>query len=231
MDHPVDDLLDTFDDALEDGKLDVARQILGGAEAFAPDDPLVRYAGARLLVEEGNDAEAKRQLEALVRAHPDASDAFHTLGWVCEQLGDPPAKNAAWLRVLELDTAADAEEKLVRPKDEKLVARVAEATLATLPDEIAARLSNVAVVIEERPPRSIVESGFDPRAYGLFEGPIDGDDGFAAPTRVVLFVANLVADFGDEDELLEEQVRITVLHEVGHFFGLDEDEVAALGLA
>ncbi|MEQ8275026.1 MAG: metallopeptidase family protein [Deltaproteobacteria bacterium] len=231
MDDPVDDLLDTFDDALEDGKLDVARQILAAADAVAPDDARVRYAGAQLLAEEGNDAEAREVLEALVAAEPYAADAFHSLGWVCERLGDRNGMRAAWLRVLMLDQVADEEEKLVRPKDEKLVARVAEATLNALPDELAARLENVAVVLEKRPPHAIVETGFDPRAYGLFEGPMDGDDGIAAPTRVVLFVANLVADFGDEDELLEEQVRITVLHEVGHFFGLDEDGVAALGLA
>jgi predicted Zn-dependent protease with MMP-like domain len=44
-----------------------------------------------------------------------------------------------------------------------------------------------------------------------------------------LFAANLLAAFPPEE--IDEQVTVTVLHEIGHFFGLDEDEVAALGLA
>ncbi len=49
------------------------------------------------------------------------------------------------------------------------------------------------------------------------------------PARIVIFYANLIATCRDEDEL-EEQLRITLLHEIGHALGLDEDEVDALGL-
>mgnify|MGYP005813335487 CR=1 FL=1 len=49
-----------------------------------------------------------------------------------------------------------------------------------------------------------------------------------APTRIVLFTSNLLASFADDD--LEEQVEITVLHEVGHYFGLDENDMVRLGL-
>jgi predicted Zn-dependent protease with MMP-like domain len=45
----------------------------------------------------------------------------------------------------------------------------------------------------------------------------------------VLFWANLLAS-GDDDELLAEQVEVTILHEIAHFFGLDEDEIVRLGL-
>jgi predicted Zn-dependent protease with MMP-like domain len=105
--------------------------------------------------------------------------------------------------------------------------------LASLPGDVGARLANVAVVVMDRPPREVVAEGFDPRAYGLFEGPTDAAEWDApiGPTRVVLFVANLVADFGDDDDRIAEETRTTVLHEIGHYFGLDEDEVADLGLA
>jgi predicted Zn-dependent protease with MMP-like domain len=49
------------------------------------------------------------------------------------------------------------------------------------------------------------------------------------PTRIVLYTANLTASCQDQDEL-EREVEITVLHEVGHYFGLDEDDMERLGL-
>ena len=54
---------------------------------------------------------------------------------------------------------------------------------------------------------------------------------FAAdrPTRIDLFTANLLASFPDSQRL-DEEIEITLLHEIGHYFGLDEDEVEALGL-
>ncbi|MCA9663920.1 MAG: metallopeptidase family protein, partial [Myxococcales bacterium] len=84
-----------------------------------------------------------------------------------------------------------------------------------------------------RPHWDVVADGFDPRALGMFEGPDDFGQRILelAPmtSRIVLFTANLVASFADPEDL-EEEVRVTVLHEVGHYFGLDEDGVAALGL-
>ncbi|RPI57721.1 MAG: hypothetical protein EHM50_11480, partial [Lysobacterales bacterium] len=56
-----------------------------------------------------------------------------------------------------------------------------------------------------------------------------GDRLALAPTRIVLFCSNLLVGFPDRDELAE-QIEITILHEIGHFFGLDEDAVARLGL-
>jgi predicted Zn-dependent protease with MMP-like domain len=50
-----------------------------------------------------------------------------------------------------------------------------------------------------------------------------------APTRIVLYACNLLAEFPDPVDL-QEQVEITVLHEVGHYFGLDEDDMERLGL-
>ena len=91
------------------------------------------------------------------------------------------------------------------------------------------RLEHVPVVLEPRPSRDLVQDGFDPRALGLFEGPTDGDSDTPAPTRIVLFTSNLLVDFVEEEEL-REQIEITLLHEIGHFFNLDEDDLKRLGL-
>lgn len=101
---------------------------------------------------------------------------------------------------------------------------VVRSALDALPPEIAAGLRNVAVVVEDENPE-------DPDLYGLFEGvPLTegGPDAGDLPSRIAIYQQPLQADFPDEHELREE-IRITVLHELGHYFGLDEDRLAELG--
>ena len=65
----------------------------------------------------------------------------------------------------------------------------------------------------------------------MCEGPPCFDESVVveAPSRIVIFSSNLLVDFPDPEELAV-QVEITVLHEVGHYFGLDEDDMERLGL-
>jgi len=73
----------------------------------------------------------------------------------------------------------------------------------------------------------------DPRSLGLFEGPSDRERSLGEasdrPTRIVLYSANLLGSSDDADELRYE-VEVTVRHEIGHFFGLEEDDLERLGL-
>ena len=87
--------------------------------------------------------------------------------------------------------------------------------LDTLPPRIAQALRNVAVVVEEEDPG-------DPDLFGLWES-----DEFM-PDKITIFRRPLVESFHDPDEL-EREIRITVLHELGHYFGLDEDQIEKLG--
>jgi predicted Zn-dependent protease with MMP-like domain len=89
--------------------------------------------------------------------------------------------------------------------------------LDSLPPELAAGLKNVAVLIEER-------NREEPDLYGLFE-----EDEYL-PARVTIYRRPLQEDFPDPREL-EREIRITVLHELAHFFGLDEDRLDELGYA
>ena len=98
------------------------------------------------------------------------------------------------------------------------------AALDSLPPEIAAALRNVAVVVER-------ENMDDPDLYGLYEGiplPERGDVSGSLPDRIAIYRQPLEADFPDPEDLRRE-IRITVLHELGHYFGLDEDRLAELG--
>jgi predicted Zn-dependent protease with MMP-like domain len=101
---------------------------------------------------------------------------------------------------------------------------VVRAALDTLPADLASGLRNVAIVVED-------ENAEDPDLYGLFEGVplIEGGPGAGElPNRIAIYRRPLETDFADEDELREE-IRVTVLHELGHYFGLDEDRLAELG--
>ena len=112
---------------------------------------------------------------------------------------------------------------------------VAEA-LDGIPEEFARYLENVAVVIEDAPSRARLRAeGLDPKydtLYGLYEGvPLDErphDFAGHAPDRITIFRAPLLEDCRSRDELREE-VRTTVVHEIAHFFGLDDDHVRRLG--
>lgn len=214
--------------SLMDGDLEGARASLSAARDIAgEDDPEVGYGRALLAWEEGKLDIAAQELRELLELDPEFADAHHTLGLVLEELGDEPGKVHHFMRTRVLDAKQDAELGPIAREDLKRIEQVAREVLDGLPDEFADKLRHVPVLLENRPSRALVEEGFDPRAFGLFDGPANGEDA-PAPTRIVLYTHNMLNAFGDED--LEEQIEITVLHEVGHYFGLDENDLAALGL-
>jgi predicted Zn-dependent protease with MMP-like domain len=100
------------------------------------------------------------------------------------------------------------------------------AALDSLPPHIAAALQNVAVVVEDENPE-------DPDLFGLYHGVPLTERGVEAPLEpdtISIYYLPLSEDFPDPQELREE-IRITVLHELGHYFGMDEDRLDELGYA
>lgn len=99
-----------------------------------------------------------------------------------------------------------------------------QAALDSLPQHIADALRNIAVVVED-------ENLEEPDLYGLYEGvplPERGDMAGTLPDRIAIYRRPLEEDFDDPREL-EEEIRVTVLHELAHYFGLDEGRIAELG--
>lgn len=225
------------DEALEwlDGD-DTARATasLDEARAIDPDDAGVRFVAGELAWRDLDLLAAREHLRAAIAADAKHADARWALARVHEELGDRAEMIEHDLVVLRLDNAADRRDGRGVPGDLDVIERAAEEVVAELPEDFAERLGNVPIVLEPRPSAGIVAEGFDPRALGLFEGADDraqrSHELDVRPTRIVLFYANLLATCPD-DETLREQVEVTILHEIGHFFGLDEDEVDALGLA
>jgi predicted Zn-dependent protease with MMP-like domain len=98
------------------------------------------------------------------------------------------------------------------------------AALDELPPNIAEALENVAVVVEDENPE-------DPDLFGLYHGvplPERGDVAGMLPDKISVYRIPLEESFPDPDDLREE-IRVTVLHELAHYFGLDEDRIADLG--
>jgi len=87
--------------------------------------------------------------------------------------------------------------------------------LDELPPQLAKALENVAVVVEDEAPG-------DPDLFGLWESAE------YLPDKITIFRKPLVQAFPDPAEL-EEEIRITVLHELAHYFGIDEDRLEDLG--
>jgi predicted Zn-dependent protease with MMP-like domain len=99
------------------------------------------------------------------------------------------------------------------------------AALDELPPHLAAALENLAVVVEDENPE-------DPDLFGLFQGvPLTEHSSAAAPgppNKISIYRLPLEESFPDPDDLREE-IRITVLHELAHYFGIDEARLWELG--
>jgi predicted Zn-dependent protease with MMP-like domain len=108
--------------------------------------------------------------------------------------------------------------------------------LDRLPKQFREQLGNVEIVIDIRPsPELLREEDLDPRydtLYGIYQGvPLPERsvlDPPLLPDKITIFSQPLLEDFPDPDDL-REQIRLTVLHEIAHYFGMDEDEIEALG--
>jgi predicted Zn-dependent protease with MMP-like domain len=102
------------------------------------------------------------------------------------------------------------------------------AVFDALPDEMVGRLDNVAFLIQDQP------AGDRPRLFGLYSGrPLTtrGVYGFGElPDRITLFRNNLEASCSSVEEL-RARVRVTLVHEIGHFYGLDDARLQELGWA
>jgi predicted Zn-dependent protease with MMP-like domain len=225
----LEGLLSELELCLAEGDLEGARSALEAAEEMAgSDDPDVRYGRALIAQETGDVDLAMSELKLALEADPDFADAHYTLALLYEDLSDQASAVHHFLRTRALDAKLDKERKLEGKEDLDRIEQVARETIEALPAEFAERLRHVPVLLEARPSRPLVETGFDPRAFGLFEGPEHGDDDIPAPTRIVLYTSNLLANFAEEE--LDQQVETTVMHEVGHYFGLSEEDMTRLGL-
>jgi len=106
---------------------------------------------------------------------------------------------------------------------------------AALPDALRERLKALAITLDPWPTsEEELQEGDDEALLGLFVGPCFGEELDAedpTPPAIRLFVENLRDEAGGDPTRFRDEVRTTLLHELGHYLGLDEQELDARGLA
>jgi predicted Zn-dependent protease with MMP-like domain len=214
-------------DDLEGALFLVRRALKSGGEQST-----YRAFEGQILFEVGRFEEARRQLEHAVAMEPDAAHAIYHLGLVLERLGEHEEAQRAFAQANALQP--EGYPLPVEVDDEHFEQAAAEA-LRELPRSIRSYVEHVPLLIEDFPSEELMrEENLSPQTLGLFLGVPRTE---AAATdqphdldRVILFKKNLEKQARDRDELIE-QIQITVKHEIGHYLGLDEDDLERLGLA
>lgn len=115
----------------------------------------------------------------------------------------------------------------------QIAAHAVGAAQRQLPPEIRPLARGVAVHYERTPAPDVLAEGFEPDILGLFSGTPHGAelrDDNPAPPQILLYLDSLWEYAGEEEGVFREEVRTTYLHELGHYLGWDEDDVAARGL-
>ena len=121
--------------------------------------------------------------------------------------------------------------------DVEAFAQLVYEALESLPAEFMERLENVQVDVEEWPtPDELLEAGLDPRdkwdLLGLYHGvPLTARSSqyVALPDRITIYQKPVEAAAGSNEKLIVKQVRRTVMHEIAHYYGIDDDRLDELG--
>lgn len=210
------------------GDVDAAKESLGelSTSMIEDGDLALDFSELAMAVE---DAEgALKWIAIAAKDEGLAADCAHAIGRVHEITGDRAKMIAAWQEARKLDLAGPPPATEISVDE---VEKAAAEALAELPQKVRDKLQNVPILIEDVPSEELVADGVDPRLLGLFQGTPMPDDGELAGTvnNIHLFRTNLARACEDKEELLDE-IRVTVLHETAHYFGLDEDDLQQMGL-
>ena len=199
------------------GELETALTMCGHASQLGE----TRYLEAVILLRLVRVDEALASAQRAVELEPDWADSHHLLGLVRTQRGEIEQADQSFQRAWEL-----APEDLKKPfrLAPEAFDRAVEEALGLLPEEFAKYLDNVEVAVEDVPTQELMAWGstFDDLGVYIGESIQWGDWDF--PDRILLFQRNLENISPDRETLIQE-IRDTVLHEVGHHMGLREDEL------
>lgn len=116
---------------------------------------------------------------------------------------------------------------------QKIAEQEVQATFRSLPSHLKARAEKLPVTLEPLPNDDLLADDVAPDTLGLFVGePFPDGEGIssAIPPQIILFLENLWDFAGGDESIYREEIRITLLHELGHYLGLDELDLEDRGL-
>jgi len=207
---------------------------LDQALGLAPDHLDAMLDRADALFELCRFDEARRSAVAVLDGAPDEARAHHLLGLLAERRGEARQADRHLARARRLDPEGFPRPVALSRRDfDAAVERAFEA----LPEPVRRYLANVPVTIEDLPDdHDLLDADppLPPTILGLFRGApygqkLSADPWSHLPSSIVLYQRNLERAASSRAEL-EEEIATTLVHEVGHFLGLDEDELWARGL-
>ena len=106
-----------------------------------------------------------------------------------------------------------------------------EKTLTALPKPLRERVEKLPVTFERQPNVDLQADGIEADTLGLFTGPEFADEeNVPMPPQIILFLENIWDVAETDEKLFRDEVRTTFLHELGHYLGLDEDDLTERGL-
>lgn len=230
----LDELMREGEEALDTGDFEAA---LERFDAILAEDP--EHWGAALDRAESlhllwRTREALRAVAALLppEDEEDDPDRADLEARIREAAGDFTAADRLFAEATRLDPEQFPEPARMDADDFR---SILDEVLAALPDAIRGAVTDVPVLVEPKPSAAMAEQAPDitPEILGLFVGTPVGDK-LRGPSGygdvVLLFQRNLERAGTNRDEVAEE-IRITLLHEYGHYLGFDEDAMDGLGLA
>ncbi len=200
-------------------------------------DPEALHERAVALFELCRFGEARRAFARLVDDAERGGWAHHHLGLLLEREGKQAEADASFLKARALDPDAFPPPVLL---ESQAFAAELQRALAELPADMRKDLKGIPVEVEDLPQEADLTSGeppLSPNILGLFRGaplgevcePEPGAEAGAPCRSIVLYRKNLARAVKTQAELTE-QIRVTLLHEIGHLRGEDDSELAARGL-
>jgi predicted Zn-dependent protease with MMP-like domain len=104
-------------------------------------------------------------------------------------------------------------------------------TIAELPDDLRPRAAALPITYERLPNRALIRDGIEADTLGLFVGgEFATEEHVPIPAQIILFLENIWDMVEGNEEQFGDEVRITLVHELGHYLGLNEDELDERGL-
>lgn len=212
--------------------LDRPREAVGylrNALSFEPEDASCQAWLARALFHSGQFVEAEEESHRALHLDADLPEAHEVRGMILERRQRYGEADQCLARAAELD--ADNFPVPTRLSWEEFERAVAGAR-EKLPEPFRVHLDQVVLMIEDLPADALVQGDapIDPETLGLFDGAPLGDarEG-ELPARIFLFQRNLERHAAHSE--LTGEIAVTLYHELGHYLGLDEEEVEDIGLA